>query len=79
MGPGIYIWNVSVMKESRMKRFVVIPVISCIIAKWRADPLIRHEQRNKKKAGVAERINAFACKADVWGFDSSRRRVRSRE
>lgn len=25
-------------------------------------------------AGVAERFNAFACKANVWGFDSLRRR-----
>lgn len=29
---------------------------------------------NEQNAGVAERFNAFACKADVWGFDSLRRR-----
>ena len=28
----------------------------------------------RTRAGVAERFNAFACKADVWGFDSLRRR-----
>ena len=30
-------------------------------------------------AGVAERINAFACKANVRGFDSLRRRVENEE
>jgi hypothetical protein len=29
---------------------------------------------NLKCAGVAERFNAFACKANVWGFDSTHRR-----
>ncbi|WML67688.1 MAG: Cysteine--tRNA ligase [Methanoregula sp. SKADARSKE-2] len=36
----------------------------------------QHDNCSKqvKKAGVAERLNASACKADAWGFDSLRRR-----